>query len=67
MPQLKHKNSPFKNSISVSLVKCQHIGKCKCNITLNFFFNLIGNIFKNTLTRKKSKKKTYALGFEPRP
>ena len=51
----------------VSLVKCQHIGKCKFNITLKMHFNLIDNIFKNTLTKKKKlkKKTSLVLGFEP--
>ena len=39
----------------VLLVKCQHIGKCRSNITLKILFGLICNIFKNTLTRKIKK------------
>ena len=45
------------------MVKCQHMGKCRCNINQQIYFGLIYTILKNILTllkkryREKEKKK----------
>ena len=46
-------NHHFKDSFSVSLVRCHDIRMFGCNSTLKILFGLIYTNFKNTLTTRK--------------